>query len=266
VLLLAAALQPQASWVEAKSSHFSISYQPGYENDMEFTRTWLGRAEELLKDKYGAVFTGFFVSLYLYPAPTENANVGLADLHCCSKGANGVRIGTISLLAPSAPVWKDSVGRTSLGLSKDESYHAKLIMSEYITVGHYIVQESRAVAGGWRYYSAPQWFVQGLQEYDGMFHTTDTNRRVTGTALLQWARSHTSMFSCCAAGLVISEPYNGGATFMTFLAAQFGEGIHARLLQDAAPTFEGALENQTKPYRLPELFDRFQAWLSTKAR
>jgi hypothetical protein len=49
-------------------------------------------------------------------------------------------------------------------------------MSEYITVGHYVVQDARTKAGGWRYYSAPEWFVLGLQEYDGIFHTTDTNR------------------------------------------------------------------------------------------
>jgi hypothetical protein len=39
---------------------------------------------------------------------------------------------------------------------------AKVLMSEYITVGHYVVQDTRTKAGGWRYYSAPEWFVQDL--------------------------------------------------------------------------------------------------------
>jgi hypothetical protein len=61
---------------------------------------------------------------------------------------------------------------------------------------------------------------------------------------------------------VISEVYNGGATFMAFLASQFGEDIHSRLLRDPAPAFDAALANQTKPYQLPELFAKFRVWLA----
>src|SRR5262249_42597995 len=151
----------------------------------------------------------------------------------------------------------------SLRLAKDENYQAKVLMSEYITVGHYVVQDARTQAGGWRYYSAPAWFVQGLQEYDGIFHTTVANRETTGAALLALAKAHPGVFQCCNSGLQVSDVYNGGAAFVTFLAAQFGENLHARLLRDDSPTFSAALENQTKPDSLQELFDKFQAWLAT---
>ena len=59
-----------------------------------------------------------------------------------------------------------------------------------------------------------------------------------------------------------SDVYNGGAVFVTFLAAQYGEDIHARLLLDDAPSFMAALENQTKPDSLQQLFTKFQAWLA----
>jgi hypothetical protein len=263
ILFFAATGLVEAQWIEAKSASYSIFYQSGYEKDVKFTRTWLDRAEDLLKNKYGVPFSGFYISLYLYPAPMKYADVGLANLRCCSTGGNGVKTGTISYLAPSAPAWKVSPGMTSLGLPKNENYHAKVMLSEYITVGHYVVQESRATTGGWRYYSAPQWFVQGLQEYDGIFHTTDANRDETKATLFEWARNHSSVFACCSPGLSISNAYNGGATFMAFLAAQFGEDIHAKLLRDPASTFEAALENQTKPYHLTELFDKFRAWLAS---
>jgi len=42
----------ESEWIEAKSAHYSVFYQPGLEDDVRFTRTWLDRAEELLKDKY----------------------------------------------------------------------------------------------------------------------------------------------------------------------------------------------------------------------
>jgi hypothetical protein len=254
----------ESQWAEAKSAHYSVFYQSGFENDANFTRTWLDRAEELLKQKYGVPFSGFRISFYLYPVPTQNADVGVANLRCCSNGSNGEKTGTISYLSPSAPMWTNA-GRTSLGLPKDDNYHAKVIMSEYITVGHYVVQESRAKTGGWRYYSAPNWFVQGLQEYDGIFHTTDANSEATKAALFAWARNNPHAFECCASGLTISNAYNGGATFVAFLAVQFGEGVHARLLQDTASTFDEALENQTRPYRLNELFEKFRAWLAETA-
>ena len=78
---------------------------------------------------------------------------------------NGRRVGTLRLLSRSAPVWKSGNFKSSLGLPKaGDDYHAKVLMSEYIPIGHYAVQDARP-NGGWKYYDAPNWFVQGLQEY-----------------------------------------------------------------------------------------------------
>jgi hypothetical protein len=231
LLLLTVTAFAQAPWSEAKSTNYSVFYQLGYENDAKFTQTILDQAESLVKSKYGVPFSGFRIAVYLYPAPTQSAGTGLANLQCCSKGPDGIKTGTISYLAPSAPAWKDA-SNTSLGLPKDANYHAKVLMSEYMTVGHYVVQESRTKTGGWRYGSAPEWFMQGLQEYEGIFHTTDTNRDVTKAALFAWAAARPAVFTCCSPKLAISDVYNGGATFVAFLAAKFGEDIHKRLLLD----------------------------------
>jgi hypothetical protein len=73
-------------------------------------------------------------------------------------------------------------------------------MSEYIPIGHYAVQDSRQ-GSGWSYYSAPSWFVQGLQEYDAIYHTTDTNRTDTAARLMRSARRNEGRFACCAKGI-----------------------------------------------------------------
>jgi hypothetical protein len=83
--------------------------------------------------------------------------------------------------------------------------------------------------------------------------------------LFEWARNNSLAFACCSPNLEISNVYNGGATFMAFLATQFGEDIHSRLLRDTASTFEAALAKQTKPYQLSELFAKFRAWLDNTA-
>jgi hypothetical protein len=46
-----AVLQPQ--WIESKSPHYSIFSRPGFEDDVELVRTWMDRAEALMKSKYG---------------------------------------------------------------------------------------------------------------------------------------------------------------------------------------------------------------------
>ena len=50
---------------------------------------------------------------------------------------------------------------------------------------------------------------------------------------------------------------------MTFLAAEFGEAIHARLLRNSATTFDAALASETRPLSLTQLFERFRKWLDS---
>ena len=269
LLLLGTRTSDAQQWIEARSANYSIFYEAGNEHDVEFARTWMNQADDLMKNKYGVIPNRYYISFYLHPAPTQNANVGTATLLCCGTGTGGIKTGSIHYLTPSAAAWKESAGATtSLGLPFDDNYHAKVIMSEYITVGHYAVQESRTQAGGWSYYNAPSWFIQGLQEFDAIFHTTAANRDLTQTKLREWAGKNLTKFICCSTlsptvtTVAVSDVYNGGALFVAFLAAQFGEDIHARLLRNTASTFETALASETLPYDIPELFKLFRNWFN----
>lgn len=254
-----------AQWSESKSAHYTVFYQAGYEKDVTFTRTWLDRAEDLMKTKYGVSPDHYHISVYLLPAPAGDIDaVQSGRNQCCTRSSDRIKTGTIKLLTISAPVWKKSDLKSSLGLPKaGEDYHAKVLLSEYIPIGHYAAQDSR-VSGGWSYYSAPNWFVQGLQEYDAIFHTTDYNRTTTARRLFEWAKRNSTKFSCCAPQLQLADDYNGGAAFVAFLAEKFGEDIHARLLRNPAATFEEALASETKTHSPRELFDLFQKWLNEK--
>ncbi len=262
--LSAASSRADAQWLESKSAHYTVFYRAGYEADVEFTRKWLDATEGLMKAKYGATADRYNIAIYLLPAPADGIDtVQSGQNQCCTATPAGVRTGTIRLLARSAPVWKTGNLTSSLGLPKTgDDYHAKILLSEYIPIGHYAVQDSRA-SGGWQYYSAPDWFVQGLQEYDAIFHSTESNGTATVKRLLQWAKANSTKFSCCSPNLTIADVYNGGAAFMAFLSAEFGEGVHARLLRNPANTFEAALASETQPYSTQQLFDRFRKWLDT---
>ena len=262
VFLLAAA---QLAWLELKSAHASILYQAGFEDDAQRIRGWLEDDERVMQAKYGVTPSRYRMSIYLHPAPTANADVNKALNRCCQQTADGLMTGTIDMLAPSAPAMRSATAISSLGLSKrSDDYHAKILMSEYIPIAHYEAQNSR-LSGGWKYYSAPNWVVQGLQEYDAIFHTTAGNRDVTAKRLSAWATTHRTVFSCCSPDVAITDDRNGGAAFMDFLAVQFGEGVHARLLRSSEPTFEAALTEVTAPYTRSQLFARFQEWLERGA-
>jgi hypothetical protein len=259
--VLAAAARLQPAWLELKGAYASVFYQAGFEDDAKRIRAWLDDDERVMKEKYGVTPTHYRMAVYLHPAPTANADVNTARNRCCRSAGGTDSTGTIDMLAPSAPAMKSTTAISSLGLPKSsDDYHAKILLSEYIPIAHYEVQNSRP-SGGWKYYSAPNWVVQGLQEYDAIFHTTAGNRDVTVKRLSAWATAHRTVFTCCSPDVAITDDYNGGAAFMYFLAAQFGEDVHARLLRSSAPSFEAALTEVTKPYARSELFARFQDWL-----
>jgi len=266
-LLFATGLPPraQAQWLEIHRDRYSVFYKSGFERDAALVSTWADRAEQLMREKYGVTQRHYRLSIYLDDAPTADIDVNTARIKCCSRGPDTVSVGTIEMLTPSADAFKGVTAISSLGLPKnDPSYHAKILMSEYIPTGHYEVQDARR-SGGWKYYSAPNWFVQGLQEYDAIFHTTDRNRDTTASRLSAWAASHASVFRCCSPELSIADDYNGGAAFMAFLAWQFGEDVHARILRDSSPTFFKALTAATRPYSRTDLFARLQEWLRAGA-
>lgn len=274
ILTLAAAMPADAQqWLELRTANYSVLYQAGYERDAEFARTWMDRAEELMRSKYGVSADGYFISLYLHPAPTNGAGVGQATLNCCPSAlTNGKRTGTIQYLSPSAQAWKDTRSTTSLGLPFDDNYHAKVLMSEYIPIGHLALQATRPTSSAWGYYGSttPSWFVQGLEEFDAIYRTTDANRTLTSAKLREWARNNRTKFICCStlaeqSTIGISDVYNGGAFFMTFLAAEYGEDIHARLLRNTAATFDEALAQETRPDSTVQMFERFREWVSRGA-
>ena len=91
-------------------------------------------------------------------------------------------------------------------------------------------------------------------------YTTERNRVETSRRLIEWAKAHKTAYSCCAPGIRMTDDYNGGATFMAFLAAVFGEGIHARLLRSPVATFDAALAAETG-LTPAALFARLQQWL-----
>ena len=241
-------------WLKDENEQYTIYYVQEYESDVAFVRTWLNRAERLMLEKYGIARHGYDISVYLPPAPTQRTNKGRATLLCCSNNT-----GEIHYMTPSAPAYgSGSLG--GLGLSADD-YHAKTLIHEYITVGHTRVSEDKP--RGFEYYSAPSWFHQGLEEYDGMFHSTKSNRTTGYERLLDHAdkRLRDTFYSFGSSSI-----YFGGVLLLRFLAEQHGEDIHSELLSSGQPTFANALaeELDLRGRTASEAYEDFQRWFEAK--
>jgi hypothetical protein len=108
-----------AQWLEAKTAHYPVLYQAGYEKDAEFTRKWLDATQELMKVKYGSTPDRYYMSIYLLSTPTGDIDTAQSGQNqCCTPTITGEGTGTIRLLTRSAPVWKSADLTSSLGLPK----------------------------------------------------------------------------------------------------------------------------------------------------
>ena len=249
----------QQPWLTEDNGQYTIYYVREYEQDVEFVRGWMDHTESLMLSKYDLQRTGFHISIYLHPAPTNRAGVGLATLLCCSSGT-----GQIHYMTPSAPAWEEAQKRgttTSLGEPFDDDYHAAVLIHEYITVGYQRISDDKS--RGFRYYSAPAWFYQGLEQHDGMFHSTEANRTTGYERLIDYAgiRLRDAFYSFGS-----SDVYNGGALLMKFMADQYGEGFHVDLLKSQQPTFAQALDKEfaERDRTVSEAYDDFERWFEAK--
>ena len=83
---------------------------------------------------------------------------------------------------------------------------------------------------------------------------------------MKWARLNEGRFACCAKDIELADVYNGGAAFMAFLATEFGEGIHERILRNPARTPDESLASETRPRSLAELLEGFRVWVVGQVR
>ena len=276
-IVLGAMVSPAAGqdWLEARTDTYSVFYVAGSEADVELAKTWMNRAEEASFDRYGVRFSRYKIALYLHPAPvpTQNVNVGTARLICCNTNS-GISTGTIHFLTPSYPGWRQGI-EPSTGLAMDAYYQKRLMMHEYMTVAHYLVQESRgpssagAFGPGWQYYSAPDWFYQGLQEWDGLA-ASDKNYRETVSPLIIRKSRQTDGIVCCLTldpavpAVAVASVYVDGFTLLSYLSSRYGQDVAGRILRSDAATFWEAVRQSTSVDSPSALWEGLALWLKAQ--
>ena len=259
-------------WIEARSQQYSIFHVDRFREDVPFVRRTLNRTERLMREKYGVLDHGHEVAVYLEPEPTEYAGVGRAVIHTWGSGNAGQDMACIKYLAPSAPAWEEarqSGATASLGHPFDLDYHAATLTHEYVTIAQNRVKDTKDRGYRGR---EPNWWTQGIQTYDGYFHSTETNRSRFPHDLIAHADEHMrDKVFCCRTlgevqGLSTSDDYNGGALILYFLAETYGEEIHYEILNSVQPTWDAAFASALREHghSIAEAFMVMRLWFDQK--
>ena len=229
---------------------YTVYYDEGYRADAEFARGVLNPAATRFRTRYGSSDTP--VEIHLLAEPTTVGGTRIQPGTALASG--GPSHLAIYLMSRSAPAMQGACCN-GLGLRfTDGGYQRTVLVHEFSTAfqHHY---------PGYNKWSG--WFVQGLQQYEGLTAAGSSNL---------WQRTAEKVFrdgtvSCSGRNggnerLAVTEVYWAGALVLRYLADRFGEASHIRILDSARSTLTEAIADEQPSGETPcELFDDFRNWM-----
>lgn len=185
---------------------------------------------------------GVELHVYLHGEPDGDANVGTMTIHTCDGRA------ALHLLAPRA---HPGVIEGGWPRGYDELYFHKNLVHELSTPYFEALTERKAV--GWRFHSAPAWFVQGIEEYLAASLTHDDARLARHRDAVRDDPTRVS------ADFEVRGVYGDGCALVHFLFDEFGRDAVFRLLESPELDFWAAVATELDVDRAA-LYERFTRW------
>jgi hypothetical protein len=255
-LVIGGADAPAEKWEVIETQSYRLHYAPGSESDAKKVRGFLDRTHVLLREEFAdhkpdELLKGISCDVFLHSKPVENANEHIATI------TTGVYDGTykavIDLLMPSAygPSFRSHIGEPF-----GDDYYAHLVAHEYSTI--FLERVARSKPSGWRFFSAPAWFVQGYEDYLGLTQSTKANRE---TVLPRYDALHKGDAKRVSVGfgIGVTDPYADGAVLVHFMHEKYGRKKVQSILTSREATFEVAIASALG-VSLDQFWTDWQAW------
>lgn len=169
---------------------------------------------------------------------------------CMRTNASGT-FAELELLAPSI---QPSDARTIIGEPKDSIYIHKTVVHELSML--FLWQVTRRKPSGWGFFSGPDWFVDGWEEYLSLIRSSEHSRNTS----LRLYRERVKVRWKSAAPAKLNR-YLDGAIILQFMYDRFGRDRMFKLLRAPENTFAEALK-ATLECDETSLFASFQQWLT----
>lgn len=255
---LTGAAAGQSEWRSLPGVGFEVSYQAGNQADAEQLARILSDCAAELAREFRAhdaerLLRASHCNLVIHPTPNDKAGEATATLRSSYDGH--VCLSEMHVLAPSA---HGPTARTVVDEPKNEVYFRKLIMHEYGTT--LLGSISRNKVAGWRFDSSPSWFVQGYEEYLGLFLTTEHSRTVTYGKYLAEIKRDPGRVSLDF-GVDVRDAYVDGAVVLKFMHDVWGRERVQAILTSPQGAFGGAIR-ESLGVGLQEFAARWQEWLA----
>jgi hypothetical protein len=229
---------PPGDWQETAGDTVTFHHLAAHAADAERFRGWFSETHAALAKAFPEADVAATMKdpvachVWLMPAPT--ALVGAGRTRSSTSSGKGGTWCEIYFLAPSAMTDADRCC-TLVGEPRDESYLRKVVAHEY---GGIFLHRQNRIHAGWRFGSAPLWFVQGYEEWLALQLASEHSRTVTFgkyKALVADEPGRIGFFG-------VANEFSDGAVLLAFLHEEFGAGKVRAVLRSKKKSFSEALE------------------------
>jgi hypothetical protein len=195
---------------------------------------------------------GYNLQIVIHATPNDAANEGTATLF--TSNSNGILASRLDILALSR---YSAAARTNVGEPKEHKYFERLLIHEISTLLFERVTAKKSC--GWRFQSAPSWFVQGLEQYVAF---RQTSAKQSLQLYLDRVRRDPNIVQTDF-GVQVTDPYIGGTVLLAFIDEHYGWPTVQKLLESPEATFGAAVRKQLG-VTLESFVTEFQSWLTPK--
>ncbi|MCC0566765.1 hypothetical protein [Brevibacillus borstelensis] len=238
------------------SEFYTIRYPKGYYTDASKMKEHLDKSFKYVFQEFGSypnikqlIKEPKPLEVVLYDRPNENADIGLWSLEGMNDGSY-----RLHLLAQSAH-YRNCC--TNTGKNFDDQYFLTTTIHEVMSIP--LKRVIRQKSSGWNdIYRAPDWFVQGVQEYYGTHYGKDDSIAV----MIRNVKNDRSRIVISPSGVRVKGIYDDGAVLVTFLFDTYGKEKMHKLFMSKESTFERAFAAEIGSYS--ELARAFDNWIARK--
>ena len=195
------------------------------------------------------------IVLELHPKNSKTVHVGYVSL-VGGTFDNGGKRGYRGIIRMPGPTAYDGTVSSSSGHPQDRQFFDKLLVHEISPI--FVELLARSKSGSFR---GPTWFIQGTEEYLGVFYSTDYWKTNGITVYHKRFASQPETIDTDY-GLNVRDPYNDGFIIMNFLRDTYGEDTIFELITSEEPTFGKRLRSVTGA-SFDEFAGRFESWRET---
>ena len=224
------------SWRRYESQHFSLYAPVELSEDGVRVLELVGSAIEALAHEFESaggvgLLSGVELVVVLYPSPNDRVDTGRS-----LSETRGERV-QLSFLSPSR---YRTNARNSAGEPFTDAAWLHQITHELVST--FSQRATMQKPSGWVYFQAPNWFMQGYEEYLG--HKLSPGGAERTEHLRAVLAEHAYRLIWTGEQLELVNPYLQGLFLVKLLHDRYGSGFALQLFANPASDFWGAMNSE----------------------